>query len=99
MALWHLEKLRASLERRGWSCADLPGDNYAISATWELRRPRDHRVLHVDFEGLDDMRTLPIEQSYGCKLRETGAGLYFRRQRTVQLWEEELSAFVEALEQ
>jgi len=44
------------------------------------------------------MRTLPLEQSFGCTLRETGADLYFRRKRTLELWLVELAAFVEGLE-
>ena len=98
MAIWHLEKLRVALERRGWSCVELPVDEFGVSATWELRRSRDERVLHIDFEGLNDLRTLPIHESYGCRVRETGEGLYFRRQRTLGLWQEEVAAFVEHLE-
>jgi hypothetical protein len=98
MALWHLEKLRTAIEREGWTCTELPGDDYSISATWELKRLRDQRLLHIDFEGMEDMRTLPIHESYGCTLRESGAGLYFRRHRTVELGHKELSTFVKELE-
>jgi hypothetical protein len=97
MADWHLEELRAALDRRGWRCVELPG-NDGISATWELRRAGDDRVLQIDFEGLDDLRTLPLAESYACKLRETDVSLYFRRQRARELWQGELRAFVEGLE-
>jgi hypothetical protein len=98
MAAWHLDELRAALERRGWGCTEIPGDDYRVSATWELRRAGDGRVLHVDFEGLDDLRTLPLAESYGCKVREGDLSLYFRRQRARKLWEADLRAFVEGLE-
>jgi hypothetical protein len=54
-----------------------------------------------DFEGLDDMRTLPLAQSYGCELRGTrgvSPGLYFRRARSAVMWKRELAAFVAAVE-
>jgi hypothetical protein len=98
MATWHLEQLRAALERRGWECTELPGDDSSISATWELKRAGDDRVLHVDFEGLDDLRVLPLAESYGCNVREGALSLYFRRQRSRELWEAELRAFVGGLE-
>ena len=98
MAAWHLEQLRGALVKRGWSCAELSGDGYRVSAVWELRRPRDDRTLHLEFEALDDLRTLPIDESYGCTLRENGVGLYFRRQRSTELWQEEVAEFVKALE-
>ena len=98
MAIWHLEELQNALERRGWRCVQLAGDGYRISATWELKRAGDDRVLHVDFDGLDDMRTLALTESYGCTVRETGRGLYFRRQRTRELWLGELREFVTGLE-
>ena len=98
MATWHLEELRNALERRGWRCVELPGDDRRISATWELSRAGDERHLHVDFEGLDDLRTLPLAESYGCSIRETGGSVYFRRQRAREIWEREIRAFVDALE-
>ena len=98
MATWHLDELRRALERRGWRSIELPGDDYRISATWQLSRAGDDRVVHVDFDGLDDMQTLPIERSYGCSLRETGDGLYFRRRRSHEIWLSELRTFVDSLE-
>jgi hypothetical protein len=98
MATWHLEKLRSALEKRGWSCAESPGHEHGVSGSWELRRSSDERVLHIDFQGLDDLLTLPIHESYGCNVRGTGVGLYLRRKRTLELWQEEVPAFVEQLE-
>jgi hypothetical protein len=99
VATWHLEVLRAALERRGWSCIELASEDHGISATWELRRAADLRVLHLDFEGIDDLRTLPVAESYGCHVREQRQlSLYFRRQRAREVWERELLAFVSGLE-
>ncbi len=74
----------------------MPGDDYKIAATWELRRGNDTRVLHIDFDGLDDMRTLPIEQSYACRIRGSNTSLLFRKNRNI--WDAELTSFVASLE-
>jgi hypothetical protein len=103
MAQWHLDELRAELARRGWRVrAELPGNDYNVSATWELRRHGDAKTLLVDFDGLDDMRTLPLDQSYGCSVRGGGLELYFRRRGSNdpparERWRDELAAFVKAL--
>ncbi len=105
MAAWHLEDLRNALEKSGWRVTDeLQGDEYKISATWRIRRNSPVMTLSIDFNGLDDMRTLPIEQSYGCSVREKpGCDLYFGRkglkgsdQRT--RWQSDLKGFVATLE-
>ena len=81
MADWHLEEIRNELEKFGWRfVAELPGDNYRISATWEFRRDKDEPIILIDFDGLDDMNTLPLEHSYACSVRERrSAGLYFSK--------------------
>lgn len=105
MATWHLTELRAALEKHGWLLvAELPGDDYAISGTWELQRSGDPRTLHLDFEGLDDMRTLPLAESYACRVRGTGHSLYFRRRGTTgskqrARWADELESFVDRFSQ
>lgn len=104
MAEWHLKELRNAVERSGWRfVAEHSGDNYSISASWEFKRSDNEPVLWIDFEGLDDMRTLPIEQSYGCRVRNrSGEGLYFRRKGSAdsakrEIWLKELKAFVASL--
>jgi hypothetical protein len=101
MAQWHLDELRAALERRGWRLtAELPGNDRDISATWTLSRSGGKTTeLLLDFDGLDDMKTLPISESYACAARGTGKSLYFRRRGekgtpTRERWREELGAFV-----
>jgi hypothetical protein len=98
VAEWHLQAIRVALEARGWVIAEHPGDGYRIAGTWELRRHGDERVVWIDFDGLDDMRTLPMAQSYGCQLRGALRGLYFRRARAGDIWRRELEAFVASVE-
>jgi len=103
MAQWHLDELRAALEKRGWRvAAELPGDDYKISATWELKHGNDARTLLVDLDGLDEKKVLPPTESYSCTLRGTQHSLYFRRRGTTEptareRWRKDLSAFVEAI--
>lgn len=103
MAQWHLDELRTALEWEGWRVtAELPGNDYDISGTWELRRSGDPRVLLIDFEGMDDKRVLPLRESYACRTRITGQSLHFRRRgdsgsRARARWHGELIAFIEAI--
>lgn len=104
MAKWHLDELRNALERRGWRYeGELPGDDYRISATWRFGRSGRDTFLLIDFEGLDDLRTLPITESYACHVRGSQHALYFRRRghrgsRSRDHWLQELAAFVAVLD-
>ena len=98
----HLKALKEALARRGWWVVTVhPGDNYRISETWEIQRSGQLSLL-IDFDGMDAEgdRCLPIEQSYGCQVRGHAAiALYFRRvNKSRSLWEQELAAFVQALD-
>jgi hypothetical protein len=100
MANWHLKELRASLEKRGWRvAAELPGDNRAISGSWDMKRAGDTCHLIIDFEGLDERRVLPMSNSYACRARGTSHTLYFSRRgedgsKARERWNSELAAFV-----
>lgn len=105
MALWRLDDLRRRLEQRGWSIIEHEGDGYAIAATWAIQRDRALPPLLIDFDGLDDMVTLPLERAYGCHLRgNPSVQLYFSRQghksstRRAR-WVIELAAFVDRLDE
>jgi len=60
--------------------------------------------MFIDFEGLDDLITLPLEQSYGCRVRGSDSlGLYFGRKgesgsRRRQNWTGDLQQFLEELD-
>jgi hypothetical protein len=99
----HLRALENALARKGWRVvAVLPGDDYRISATWEIQRDGNQPSLFIDFEGMgaDGDRCLPLEESSGCHVRAPQAStLYFHRvNRSRPLWERELAAFVLALD-
>ena len=102
MARWHLDELRAALELKGWNIAALEGDDYRVSGSWQLRRSNDPRTVVVDFEGLDDLKTLPLEQSYACRVRGTTNSLYFGRRgksgsSSRDRWKTELRLFVDTV--
>ncbi len=98
MADWHLAALEAALTARGWQIAAVhAGDDYAISASWEIRRSSRRPSLYLDFNGLDDMQTLPLERSYGCDVRwHDSPSLYFGRPG--QRWKRALQDFVAELD-
>src|SRR5215510_1033471 len=103
IADWHLKELHASLQQRGWRVVvELPGDNHAISGSWEMKRAGDARRLIVDFEGLDEDRVLPMSESYACSARGTSHILYFSRRgergsKARARWNSELATFVGAV--
>jgi hypothetical protein len=101
----HLRALEEALLRKGWRILAVhPGDDYRISATWEIQRNNCEPSLFIDFDGLDDMACLPLEESYGCHIRgrsakDETAWLYFRRpNKSRELWEKDVAAFVLTLE-
>ena len=98
MAGWHLKALDHALTQRGWRVVAVhPGNDLNVSASWEIQRSTEEPPLFIDFDGLDDLRCLPLEQSYGCQVRgEYGPSLYFRKNNP--LWPRDLEQFVRALE-
>jgi hypothetical protein len=105
MADWHLQEIRNALAARGWRIVmEHPGDDYRISASWEIERSTKKPSLFIDFEGLDDLITLPLEQSYGCNVRGVDSpGLYFSRKgaggsERQQNWTCNLQQFLDELD-
>jgi hypothetical protein len=99
----HLLELEQALARRGWEVVVVhPGDGYSISATWENLRSSRQRSLFIEFDGMDadGGSCLPLEESYGCHVRgQKDATFYFRRvNKSRPLWQQELAAFVNALD-
>jgi len=63
---------------------------------WEISRPNGDCKLTIEFEGLDDMVTLPIENAYGCRI--TGMPsitAYFSKLK--RSWPKELEQFISKL--
>ena len=81
MSEWHLQDLRNQLQREHWHLvAELSGNDYDISGVWQVSRPNGSSVAHLEFEGLDDMQTLPLDRAFACRIREApGISLYFRK--------------------
>lgn len=104
MAQWHLDDLRQHLIQNGWIIAqESEGDGYRISGTWIITCCGSTQSFHIDFHGLDDMKTLPIEQSYGCHVRERPSiSLYFgkhgdKASARRNKWKDNLAQFVTQL--
>jgi hypothetical protein len=100
----HLLALEAALSRRGWRIVAVrAGNDYDVSATWQIQRTASEPSLFIDFCGMgrDGDVCLPLQDSYGCSLRgHASVDLYFRRvNRSRELWEKELSDFVQALDE
>lgn len=95
----YLNDIRRTLEKSHWHVVEeLDGDGYSISRVWVVERPDGTSRFHLDFEGLDDMRTLPIEQGYGCTVREAPhVSCYFSRQG--RSWPHELADFAKKLKE
>ena len=97
MAQWHLDSLRDALGKRGWDViGEIAGNDYNISGSWQIQRSIKRPPLHIDFEGLDDMQTLPMARAYACRLRERSKlSLYFGKQRA---WKSGLRTFISELD-
>jgi hypothetical protein len=98
MSDFHLAQLEAALERSHWNITRRkPGDGYRYSAIWIITRPDGSTKLSLRFDGLDDMETLPVEESYACHLAEfPDVNLYFARKG--RSWKERLKQFTNQLE-
>lgn len=95
---YHLHDIKTALNDNHWKVIDeLPGNDYDIAAVWQIARPNGLNILHIEFEGLDDMKTLPIERAYAIKIREApDIGAYFSRPS--RSWITELEQFMSKLE-
>ena len=93
----HLTELRKVLENNHWVIAsEQEGNEYDISGVWEISRPDGTNKIHIEFEGLDDMETLPIEKSYSCRIKEVPkVNLHFSK--VGRSWGEELTNFISEL--
>jgi hypothetical protein len=105
LSVSHLDSLEQSLAQRGWRVVAIhTGDGVRISASWEIQRSTKQPTLIIDFDGLepDGGNCLPLEESYGCRLRgHAGFSLYFRRKMTSrrEFWNADLESFLDALDE
>jgi hypothetical protein len=93
----HQQELRTALEEKGWRViSQEEGDGYRISGVWRIQRSTRLPPTQILFQGLDDMRTLPVEQAYACEIKDhKGIGLYFG---SMKEFRKALPAFVRALD-
>lgn len=106
MAEWHLNELRNELEKRGWRVvAEHPSQNFYVSGSWEIQRNSSMPPIFIDFKGIDDLDTLPMDESYACNIRNHKLdSLYFSKRggekdsnrRTI--WKSNLANFVKQLD-
>jgi hypothetical protein len=104
MADWHLKGLRDAMESSGWRfVAEHASDHLYVSASWEFEGNKNEPHIFIDFEGIDDLRTLPIDESYACHVRNNRSlSLYFGRKGEKgstqrETWKKELHGFVASL--
>lgn len=95
MSIESLKNLRNALEKNHWRInQELPGDDYHISGYWEISRPNGDSKFVIEFEGLDDMETLPMNKAYGFRLSEhPNIGAYMGSRKT-KSWPKELNSFI-----
>jgi hypothetical protein len=98
MSEQHLRDLRTQLEAAKWRIdRELPGDDRAISAVWEIARTGHATLFHLEFDGLHESGVLPIDRAYACHIREAPhIQAYFARIN--RSWGDELASFVEKLD-
>lgn len=97
MSISHLDALRKALEDSSWVVeTESDGNDHDVSGVWRIARPNGEHTKHIEFEGLDDLSTLPLERSYGCRIREQPhISLYFSR--IGRSWSDNLAQFIQRL--
>jgi hypothetical protein len=97
MSISHLDAPKKALESSSWVIeSETDGDEYDLSGVWRIARPNDEHAMHIEFEGLDDLDVLPMERSYGCRIREQpDISLYFSR--IGRSWGDNLEQFIQEL--
>jgi hypothetical protein len=105
MATWHINEIKRMLEDSEMMISSkLDGNDYDVSETWVICT-KEGKQYFLDFEGLDDEDVLPLEKSYGLKIRgDSSPGLYIpkrkprdSRPRSEKTWSKDLHKFIEKL--
>ena len=105
MSQSHLCELYNLLVQRGWKVSEYRESCHAVdvlgAAVWEVRRYEDGPAIVIDFPGFGEIgEDIPLEESYACNVRDQPISLYFSRvNRSRDKWLEQLTTFVEAIEQ
>ena len=95
MAEWHLKEIERELDKIGWRVISrLEGDSYKFSEHWIIQR---ETILQINFNGQDDLKTLPLDKAYGCEIQDKGISLYFYKRGDT--WDKALDEFLNRLDQ
>jgi len=96
----HLNRLEASLEKRGWAIVSREERiNWAYAGEWEIQRSTKKEPIRLKFNAMDGMgsdtiRNLP--SAWCCEIDGEGMpSLYFSKLKN---FDEKLVAFIEALD-
>lgn len=93
----HLKLLEQRLEEKGWSIVDRgSGDGYRVSGSWTIQRSKKKEGIVLEFDGFDDMKTLPLEKAYACAVKgKNDESIYFG---SMKEFEKKLPSFLEELD-
>ena len=93
----HLSDLRSQLENNHWIISnELNGNDYDISGVWEIETIDKKYRFSILFEGLEETGVLPLNKSYGCRVKEhPEIRAYFSRKS--RSWPNELNEFIVGL--
>ena len=92
----HIEDLRKKLNEHNWEVSEeLEGNELDISGYWVINQLYEpNKSLTLGFEGMDDLKVLPMEKSYACFLSEKpSVSLYFSKNNP-KMWKKNLEEFV-----
>lgn len=105
MSQSHLSELYSLLVQRGWNVVEHRESCAAIevlgAAVWEVRRYENGPAILIDFPSFGAIgEDIPLEESYACEVRGQPISPYFSRvNRSREKWVEQLTSFVEAIDQ
>ena len=87
----HIEDLRKKLNEHYWEVSE----ELDISGYWVINQFYEpNKSLTLGFEGMDDLKVLPMEKSYACFVSEKPSiSLYFSKNNP-KIWKKNLEEFV-----
>lgn len=97
---YHIEDLRNQLHNNDWNILkELEGNDLDISGYWIIKHLHyPNKFITLAFEGMDDLKVLPVESSYACFLSENPSiSLYFSKNNP-KAWKKKLDEFVSNME-
>ena len=92
----HIEDLRKKLNEHHWVISEeLEGNELDISGYWVINQLYEpNKSLTLGFEGMDDLKVLPMEKSYACFVSEKPSVLLYFSKNNPKMWKKNLEEFV-----